>query len=67
VRGAAGEAVLAGQEPTPARLDEAARLAAADLDPDDDLHATADYRRRVAQVLARRVLAAALGRAGRSA
>ncbi|HEV8437794.1 MAG TPA: FAD binding domain-containing protein [Methylomirabilota bacterium] len=62
-RGVAGEAALAGQPPTAVRLREAARAAAAALSPDSDLHATAEYRRRVAAVLAERALDAALGRA----
>lgn len=64
VRGSAGEGLLLGLEPTPARLREAALAAAAALSPDGDLHATADYRRRVAGVLAERTLIAALDRCG---
>jgi carbon-monoxide dehydrogenase medium subunit len=64
VRGGAGEGLLLGLEPTPARLREAAQAAAAALSPDGDLHATADYRRRVAGVLAERTLIAALERCG---
>jgi carbon-monoxide dehydrogenase medium subunit len=64
VRGAAAEAVLAGHEPTRGRLREAARAAAAGLAPESDLHATAAYRRRVAEVLAERTLTAALERCG---
>ena len=67
MRGASGERILEGNEPTPARLGEAARAAAAALSPDDDIHATAGYRRRVATTLAERVLAAALGRCGSGA
>jgi carbon-monoxide dehydrogenase medium subunit len=67
VRSDAGEAVLVGQAPTPARLREAARAAAAGLRPEGDLHATAGYRRRVAAVLAERTLAEAAGRCGRRA
>jgi carbon-monoxide dehydrogenase medium subunit len=62
VRSREAEALLAGQEPTPARLRDAARAAAAALAPAADLHATAEYRRRVAAVLAERTLWAALGR-----
>jgi len=62
VRSAAGEAVLVGREPTAARRMEAAKAAAAALSPDGDLHASAEYRRKVAAVLAERVLAAAVGR-----
>jgi aerobic carbon-monoxide dehydrogenase medium subunit len=56
----AAEASLAGQEPTTARLREAAGVAAASLSPDSDLHATAEYRKEVAAVLAERTLAAAV-------
>jgi carbon-monoxide dehydrogenase medium subunit len=65
VRGVAGEPVLVGHEPTPSRLSEAARAAAANLSPDSDLHATADYRRKVAAVLAERTLTSALARCRR--
>jgi carbon-monoxide dehydrogenase medium subunit len=63
VRGAAAEGALVGQEPTRARIEEAARTAAAALSPEADLHATAAYRRRVAEVLAVRTLTEALERA----
>jgi carbon-monoxide dehydrogenase medium subunit len=62
VRSRPAEAVLAGQAPRPERLREAARAAAAALRPEGDLHATAEYRRRVAAVLAERTLAAAVRR-----
>ena len=65
VRSAAGEAVLRGREPTEARRTEVAKAAAAALSPTGDLHASAEYRRKVAAVLAERVLAAALGRCQR--
>ena len=64
VRGLAVEQALPGQAPTPARLAEAARAAAAVLAPDADIHATAAYRRGVAATLAERTLAAALARCG---
>ena len=64
VRGLAVEQALPGQAPTPARLAEAARAAAAALAPDADIHATAPYRRQVAATLAERTLAAALARCG---
>jgi len=67
VRGEAAEAALIGHEPTRSRLEEAARAAAARLSPDGDLHATAEYRRRVAAVLAERTLTAALERCGKAA
>jgi carbon-monoxide dehydrogenase medium subunit len=67
VRGLDAESAMIGHEPTPARIQEAARAAAARLEPDSDLHATAEYRRRVAGVLGERTLTAALGRCGRAA
>jgi carbon-monoxide dehydrogenase medium subunit len=60
VRATAAEARLLGQAPTAAAVDEAARAAAAGLDPADDLHAPASYRRRVARTLTARALADAL-------
>jgi carbon-monoxide dehydrogenase medium subunit len=63
-RGAAGEQALEGRAPTSARLGEAARVAAAGLSPDGDIHATAAYRRQVAATLGERVLTAALARCG---
>jgi len=65
VRSAEGEAALMGREPTEARRTEAAKAAAAALSPTGDLHASAEYRRKVAAVLAERVLAAALDRCPR--
>ena len=64
VRSAPGEAALAGRAPTPERLTEAARAAAAALSPAADIHASAEYRRKVAAVLCERVLAAAVARSG---
>ncbi|HUG36296.1 MAG TPA: FAD binding domain-containing protein [Candidatus Limnocylindrales bacterium] len=66
-RGSAAESALTGQTPTPALITDAARAAAAALRPDGDIHATADYRRRVAAVLAERTLTAAVARCGRAA
>lgn len=67
MRGVSAERMLEGHEPTPGRLGEAARAAAAALSPDADIHATAGYRRRVAMTLAERTLAAALARCGSGA
>jgi carbon-monoxide dehydrogenase medium subunit len=64
VRSEAAEAILVGRTATPARCREAARVAADGLRPDADLHATAEYRRRVAEVLAERTLHAAVASAG---
>jgi aerobic carbon-monoxide dehydrogenase medium subunit len=67
LRSSAGEAALIGQDPTAGRLRDAAGAAAGELSPDSDLHATAEYRRRAAAVLAERALAAALARCGSAA
>ena len=64
VRGLAAEQALEGREASAAQLAEAGRAVAAALSPDDDIHATAAYRRRVAATLAERTLAAALARCG---
>ena len=64
LRGLGGERVLEGRAPSAALLAEAARAAAATLSPDGDIHATAEYRRRVAATLAERTLTAASARWG---
>jgi len=57
-------ASLAGQPFDERRITEAARLAASeDIDPVDDIHASAAYRRHLAEVLARRALHEAGARA----
>ena len=56
MRARSAEAQLIGQPATSESFAAAAAAAVADLDPVSDVHASADYRRRVAQVLARRVL-----------
>jgi carbon-monoxide dehydrogenase medium subunit len=63
VRATEAEERLLGELPTMARLAEAARLVTTQLDPDSDLHATADYRKQLAGVLTERALAMALQRA----
>ena len=62
VRAREAEQVLAGSPGE--RFEEAARAAAAEIDPGPDLHASPDYRRRLAAALVRRALeeAAANGR-----
>jgi carbon-monoxide dehydrogenase medium subunit len=54
---------LIGRRADLARLNETACAAAAELDTESDIHASAEYRREVSKVLARRVLEAAVGRA----
>ena len=56
--------VLAGQAPTPEAIEAAAETAASgDIDPSSDIHATAEFRRHLAKVLARRALDQACRRA----
>jgi len=56
------EALLAGSAVTPDLIDAAARQAADDCRPIDDLRAPADYRRHAAQALVRRLLTQAWSR-----
>jgi carbon-monoxide dehydrogenase medium subunit len=56
VRAAGAEAALRGQRPDRALFAEAAEQSVAGLDPISDIHASADYRRRVARAVARRAL-----------
>jgi carbon-monoxide dehydrogenase medium subunit len=56
--------VLAGQAPTPEAIRAAAEIAASDdIDPSSDIHATAEFRRHLAKVLAGRALDQACRRA----
>jgi carbon-monoxide dehydrogenase medium subunit len=58
--------LLRGQQPTDEALRAAAHAAGQeDIDPPADLHATKAYRRHLAEVLTRRALSEAVGRAGR--
>jgi aerobic carbon-monoxide dehydrogenase medium subunit len=59
VRAAEAESLLAGQQPSAELFAEAARRAAAALDPPADLHGSSEYRKKVAAVLVRRGLRAA--------
>ncbi|WP_213454347.1 FAD binding domain-containing protein [Rhizomonospora bruguierae] len=52
----AAEKVLLGQRPTPDVVGAAERAARGEVDPTGDIHASADYRRHLVGVLARRVL-----------
>ena len=63
VRAADAEGSLVGGAPSASAFTEAGRLAAAGVDPADDIHASAEYRRRLAGVLTTRGLAAAAERA----
>ncbi|MDH4135959.1 MAG: xanthine dehydrogenase family protein subunit M [Anaerolineae bacterium] len=56
--------MLVGQTPTPEAIRAAAEKAASDeIDPGSDIHASAEYRRHLAKVLARRALTQAFDRA----
>lgn len=63
VRARQAEASLVGATPTDARLQEAARLASGEVSPPSDVHASAEYRRRVTAVYAGRALTVALSHA----
>jgi aerobic carbon-monoxide dehydrogenase medium subunit len=63
VRAAEAESLLVGQPPSAELFAEAARQAAAALDPPADLHGSSDYRKKVAAALVRRALRAAAGHA----
>ncbi|HEV2146844.1 MAG TPA: xanthine dehydrogenase family protein subunit M [Longimicrobiaceae bacterium] len=56
-------AVLTGGEPTEEAVRAAADAVGHEIDPPSDIHASADYRRRLAEVLVRRVLPRAFERA----
>jgi aerobic carbon-monoxide dehydrogenase medium subunit len=62
VRSAAAEQALAGAAPGDDAFAEAGRAAADELEPGSDVHADAEYRRRVAGVLTRRALRIAADR-----
>jgi carbon-monoxide dehydrogenase medium subunit len=61
VRAAAVEAALAGADATPEAVAAAAEAATEGLNPTTDIHASADYRAHLAQVLTRRAVVAAAG------
>jgi len=58
------ESVLEGRALTPARIDEAARAAAASSRPIDDVRASAEYRLHTVEALTRRLVAQAWRRLG---
>ncbi|HEX8217906.1 MAG TPA: xanthine dehydrogenase family protein subunit M [Chloroflexia bacterium] len=60
---AAASSALLGQRPTEEAIRAAAEAIEADIDPQADIHATAEYRRHLAKVLARRTLTRAAQRA----
>ena len=64
VRAGAMEAALQGATPTEDAVRAAARGLGQTLDPPSDVHASADYRRHLAEVLAVRAVLQAIERAG---
>lgn len=63
VRASEAEEILVGQTPAPELWTKAGEVAAADLDPDSDIHATPAYRKQLARVLTARALGTASVRA----
>jgi aerobic carbon-monoxide dehydrogenase medium subunit len=64
VRASEAEQILAGQTPSEALFREAGETASRDLEPDGDIHASAEYRKEVAAVVVRRALVSAAERMG---
>jgi CO/xanthine dehydrogenase FAD-binding subunit len=64
VRAQAAEQVLVGESPSDELFCAAAASATDGLETEDDIHASADYRRHLAGVLVRRALSTAASRAG---
>jgi len=67
VRAANAERLLAGRAPCEGIWMEAAAAVREAVDPDDDIHASAAYRKHVAGVLTQRALREALSRHGKAA
>jgi aerobic carbon-monoxide dehydrogenase medium subunit len=65
VRASELESRLAGAEPAESAVKDAARGIAASLDPPSDVHASAAYRRHLAEVVAARAVVEAAGKARR--
>jgi carbon-monoxide dehydrogenase medium subunit len=63
VRAASAEAQLTGRRPSAETFAEAASAVRDEIEPDTDIHATADFRRHLAGVLTERALGRALQRA----
>ena len=64
VRATASEAALQGQHLSAEAVSAAASLAAEGIDPDEDIYASAEYRRHLATVYARMAIDAAVQRIG---
>src|SRR5262245_29997614 len=63
IRARNAEEFLLGQKPSQSLFNDAARHATENLEQDSDIHASAEYRRSVCEVLARRALTQAAERA----
>ena len=64
VRALSAEEVLIGSRVDKAALEQVAKAVADAVDPPSDIHASAEYRKEVGGVMARRALESALSRAG---
>jgi carbon-monoxide dehydrogenase medium subunit len=64
LRATVAESALVGSSPDDVELGEIGRIAVAELDPPDDIHASGTYRRRVGAVMVERVLRQAIEEAG---
>jgi aerobic carbon-monoxide dehydrogenase medium subunit len=64
VRVRSAEQLLVGVEPSSAALGDAAREGVRDLEPASDIHGSAEFRRHLAEVTARRALTSAVSNAG---
>ncbi|MSQ23971.1 MAG: xanthine dehydrogenase family protein subunit M [Chloroflexi bacterium] len=62
----AAASMLVGQKPTAQIIEQAAQAACVGIDPESDVIASADYRRAMAPVFARRALTEAFERAARA-
>ncbi len=61
-RSQAAEQLLMGKKPSETLFREAAAAAAAEIDPENDIHASASYRRQLSEVYVRRALESAHSR-----
>ena len=66
IRAHAAETAVLGEKPSEALFREAARRAVAGIEQDSDMHASAEYRRRACEALARRALGEAAQQAATS-
>lgn len=62
VQASSAEALLVGQKPSDDLFRQAGEKIAQEVEPGEDIHATAEYRRHLAKVLTQRALGAALER-----